>query len=218
MLRVLFQSQVPRGYNKDMFGTASSPVVRHRGAGRPSAALKWPVCQQRPRPAAVALACSTAWRQNCSMSRHLSVTLLGRVYIFLLPVVVAGRCDLATQRECEASLAVCCEVQLLGPYVRTASDAINQVSRNSLISYWGEAARETQPTHAALAKKILAIAPIYVAIRLHWAGFPALLFPMSVSFLFIITLLAKCKMNEEYILVIHCLPYDKNKHLRNTES
>lgn len=43
---------------------------------------------------------------------------------------------------------------------------------------------------------------------LQWAGFPALLFPMSVSFLFIIILPAKCKMDEKFILVIHRFPHD----------
>lgn len=56
---MLFLSPIPRGFSEDIFGIASSLVVLHRGAGWPSVALPRPMCQQRPRPAAAALACST---------------------------------------------------------------------------------------------------------------------------------------------------------------
>lgn len=111
-----------KGYRGNILGIAS-PLV-HRGAGRPSAGLPWPMCLQRPRSAAdaLALAClspsSGLWTYFCRWCRR--VGWLGR-----------------TERQ---SPALGLLRNAAGPTTRshTASNTINQVSGISLISYWGE--------------------------------------------------------------------------------
>lgn len=137
---------------EDIFGIASSLVVLHRGAGQPSAALPWPACQQRPGSAAAALPCSTACHWNQFIRRCMPVT-LGFLSVHISAGGAAGCCDLDTQRG-KVKLSVCCEVQLPWPYVHTASNTNNQVTGNSLISYWGKQPGKLSLHHAELAKKI----------------------------------------------------------------
>lgn len=131
----MFLSQIPRAYREDIFGIASSLVVFHRGAGRPSAALPWPMCQQRPRPAAVALALPAPRLALKLFHEKVLACHLPRVCVHISAGGAAGCGGLDAQR---GLLSVCCEVQLARPHVHTASNTINQVTGNSLISYWGK--------------------------------------------------------------------------------
>lgn len=118
----------------DIFGIASSLVVLHRGAGLPSASLPWPMCQERP------------VQQQLPLPVALSGTeAVSREDAFPLPSLSLCTCLWLRAVKCmctkaKLSLHGCCEVQLPPDHAHTASHTINQVSGNSLISYWG-----TQP-------------------------------------------------------------------------
>lgn len=136
------------------------------------------VQQQLPLPVAPPGARTAPWVDACPSPSS------GACTHFCCWLVMAGRCDLAAQRVHEALLAVCCEVQLPRPYVRTASDAINQVSRNSLIWYWGKSSQGNSAYTRRVGQENLAIAPTLCGHRASLGRFSC--FAVSnVSFIFI---------------------------------
>lgn len=120
--------------------------------------------------------------------------------------------------EVNVPLSVCYRGAASGPPDHTlaprAPQSIKVRPGNSLISYRGDSPEKVAAS-AEPGQGNLAAALLYVAIRLRRAGQRAPLSPMSVSFLFIIMLPAKCRMDEKFILVIHRFPNDRNKHRRS---
>lgn len=107
-----------KGYERNIPGIACSLV--HRGAARPSAASPWPMCLLRPHSAAdaLALACLSPdglWTYFCWWCRRV-------------------RCLGHTERRRAAPSLLW---NAAGPTTHTASNAINQATGISLISFWG---------------------------------------------------------------------------------